>query len=179
MFLNFSALQTEEERSKLSQLFEEYVDLMIYVAKGIVKDHALAEDVVQDSFEKIILNLDKIDEIGCHKTKGFIVTIVRNTAYNLLKKKNRTDTNIDEENEPVIDFEQLSLDKIVSTESYEALVNAIDSLSDNLKSVAMLHFVHEYDYAGIAEILKINNDTVRQRISRARKILKDELSKAK
>ena len=176
MFYNgFSILDSEEKRSKLTRIFERYGDLMIYVAKGIVKDHALAEDVTQDSFEKIIHNLDKIDEVSSHKTKGYIVTIVTHTAYDLLKKKNRTDVNIDDEDEPIIDTEQLPLDKIVSAESYAVLVDAMDTLPDKLRSVALLFFVYDFDYTEIAEILKISNDSARKRLSRARKILKDKL----
>ena len=179
MFFNFSALHTEEEKSKLSQLFEEYADLMIYVAKSIVKDHALAEDVTQDSFEKIIHNLDKIDEIVCHKTKGYIVTIVTHTAYDFLKKKSRTDISVDIDDEPIVDSEQLPLGKIVSAESYKVLVSTMDTLPDNLRSVALLYFAQEYDYAYIAETLNISYDTARQRLSRARKILKNKLLKGK
>ena len=53
------------------------------VARGVVKDSFLAEDVVQDSFLKIVKNIDKYKK-GTN-AYAWVCKIVRNTALNALK----------------------------------------------------------------------------------------------
>lgn len=68
---------------------------MLFVAKGIVKDTFAAEDVVQESFLKIVKHIAKYKK----GTNGYawICRIVRNTALNSLKSSNgRNEQNIDE-----------------------------------------------------------------------------------
>ena len=62
---------------------------MKHIAFEVLKDDALAEDAVQDAFVKIIKHLDDLGEIKCHKTKSFIVIIVRNSAIDILRKEKR------------------------------------------------------------------------------------------
>ena len=71
----FHEVDSEADKSKLTQIFETYYGLMMHVAYGILKDRASAEDVVQDSFLKLLRYLDKIEKIPCHKTKGFVVVL--------------------------------------------------------------------------------------------------------
>src|SRR5690554_7946472 len=60
---------------------------MFYVANRILKDEYLSEDVVHQAFLRIIDNLSKIDNIDCHKTKGFIVVIVEHIAIDYYRKR--------------------------------------------------------------------------------------------
>jgi len=62
---------------------------MIYIAKRILREHALAEDAASESLEKLIRIAYKINDISCNKTKALIVFIVERTALNMLKKLNR------------------------------------------------------------------------------------------
>ncbi|MGN1094018.1 MAG: RNA polymerase sigma factor [Candidatus Neoclostridium sp.] len=68
---------------------------MLFVAKGVVCDRCLAEDVVQESFLKIVKNINgyKKGTNAC----AWVCRIVRNTALNVLKKeKNARGRDIDE-----------------------------------------------------------------------------------
>ncbi len=46
---------------------------MFYVANRILNDEFLAEDVVHQAFLKIIENIDKIDDIQCHKREAILL----------------------------------------------------------------------------------------------------------
>ena len=50
MLLFLSMLETPEEQSKFTKLYETYRYLLWYVAKDILKDKDLAEDAVQELF---------------------------------------------------------------------------------------------------------------------------------
>ena len=95
--------KTEYALSLIKEGNENGVDLlyvfmgktMFMVARGVVKDTFLAEDVVQDSFLKIVKNAGKYKK-GTN-AYAWVCKIVRNTALNTLKSAlSRTTENIDE-----------------------------------------------------------------------------------
>ena len=76
-------------------LYEYMGKTMLFVAKNVVKDDFAAEDVVQESFLKIVKNISKYKK----GTNGYawVCRIVRNTALNALKSENvRGGRSIDE-----------------------------------------------------------------------------------
>ena len=87
-----SLVDTEEERSKLENLYYEYKALMKYVAFNILEDNGLAEDAVHEAFIKLTRHLDGIDEIKSHKTKAFIVIIIRCVALDMHVNINLTNS---------------------------------------------------------------------------------------
>ena len=60
---------------------------MYYTANNILKDSHLAEDAVHNAFLRIINNLEKIEDINSHKTKGLIVIIVKNVSIDIYIEK--------------------------------------------------------------------------------------------
>lgn len=47
MFLLLAMIDNEEDKSKFEQLYNQYKQLMFYIANGILHDENLAEDAVQ------------------------------------------------------------------------------------------------------------------------------------
>ena len=169
------AIESEADKNKIIRIYEEYRGLMLYIAMQVLKDHALAEDAVSESIEKLIRNLHKVGDISCYKTRSLIVVIVRNTAINIWRKAKRTAGSGDIEIEQVVDKAPIAPDKIVSIEGYNRIVDIINSLPDTYRDVAVLSFLHEYSHSEIAEMLGISYDTVKMRISRAKKTIRKKV----
>lgn len=55
-----SMLETEEQQDKFSYIYQNYVGFMYHVAKEVVKEHYLAEDVVHETFLQLIRIIDKV-----------------------------------------------------------------------------------------------------------------------
>ena len=91
MFIYLNMIESEEDKSKFEQIYNTHKQTMFYVANRIIKDQYLAEDIVHQAFLKIIDNLDKINEINCHKTRSFIVIIVQNLSIDFYRKRKRED----------------------------------------------------------------------------------------
>ena len=88
-------LIAEKKDAGIDLLYRYMGKNMLFVARGIVKDAFAAEDVVQDSFIKIVKHISKYKK----GTNGYawVCKIVRNTALNSIKaSKNRLPQNIDE-----------------------------------------------------------------------------------
>ena len=171
----FLALVSDADKSKIIKIYEEYRSLMLYIAKQILKDHALAEDAVSESIEKLIRNIHKVGDVSCYKTRALVVIIVKNTAINIWRKIKRASVSGDTEIGEVADKTPIAPDKIISMEGYNKIVNIINSLPETYRDAAVLSFLHEYSHSEIAEMLGISYDTVKMRISRAKKIIRKKV----
>lgn len=172
LFLYLGIIDTEENKSKFEQLYEQYSKLMFYVANQILQDNFLAEDAVHDAFIKIIENLDKIQEVNCHKTKSFIVIIVKNHAINIYNnRKKKFCTSLDEVGYTLIkeiDDTYIKYSHRDRNDDLGDLGNAIVQLPEIYKDVITLKYLHELTNQEIAVLLNINEATVRKRIERAK-----------
>ena len=63
-----------------------------------------------------------------------------------------------------------------NAESYEELLCAIRSLEPIYRDVILLKYLYEYENAEIASVLGVAEATVRVRLMRAKKLLKNKLS---
>jgi len=170
MLIYLSMIEDEEDKNKFIQLYEKYRKLMFYVANQILKDEYLAEDAVHHTFINIIENLDNISEIDCHKTKSYIVTMVRNCAINLYNQRKR---------HPLV-----SLDAAIEIESNEtfqfeedALAKAVANLPEIYNAVLTLKYVQGFSNLEIAELLAVSEPTVRKRLERAKNKVRESLDK--
>ena len=170
LFYYLSLLDTTEHRNQFEAIYSTYRNLMYYIAKRILKDDSLAEDAVHNAFIRIINHLDKLQDINSHKTKGFLVIVVENTAKDIYNKRKNDNISLDSfevELSDNRDLEESVIDEINITD----LVKKIESLPDIYRDVLMMRFIYEYSYNAISEILNISETTARKRLERARQKL--------
>ena len=86
MIMYMSLIDNEDDKIKFEDIYGKYKKMMFWIANQILNDERDIEEVVQDSFIKIIRNLDKIEKINSKKTKSFISIIVKNTAIDVYRK---------------------------------------------------------------------------------------------
>ncbi len=153
---------------------------LLGVCRRYIKDIATAEDIVQDAF---IIAIQKERELrNKDALSGWLSRIVINKAINYLKneqKFNFSSTSnfetIDETNEMNI----MELDKksvlLVSDFSHKELLEAIDSLSENHKSVFNLYIIDGFSHLEISKLLNISVGTSKSSLSRARKNIQEFL----
>jgi len=156
-------IETEEDKGKFEQLYKTYKNLMFYVSNRILNDEFLAEDTVHQTFIKIIEKLDKIEDVHCHKTKSYIVIMVRNCSINFYnRRKNQASISLEEIENVLFDEDTVSLDGATD------LTKAILKLPEIYQSVLTLKYVQGFSNAEIAGVLDITEETVRKRLERAR-----------
>lgn len=167
----------------VERLYKEYKNLMFREANNILKDANLAEDAVQQSFVKIIKNINKIDEKNKIKTRSFLVIICRNIALDIYKnrlylnqKSNSLEFELDEDEEVPIDYVEPSK-IVIDRETVEKIAEYIKNLPPIYRDVLLLEKVHNNTKEEIAELLNIKYETVRKRSLRARKMIADALEK--
>ncbi len=168
-------LETPEEQSRFTALYETYRYLLWYVAKDILKDRDLAEDAVQEAYLTLARHMDRVEEVNSPRTKRFLVTIVKSRAIDILRRQRRVEvTEYEDALGDAADTD--ALDAYLTVEFYEQLVTAIRSLDENYRVVLECRYLHEMSEKETAETLGLAEKTVNVRVWRARKKLQQVLS---
>lgn len=115
----------------------------------------------------MIKNIEKIDAVKCHKTKNFLVIIVKNLALTEYISRKQKDPMHDHAELEMHSLQDPSLPVDVKLEVDDAL----SKLPHKYREVLLL-IVQGYTPKEIAEILGEPYETVRKRVQRARTELK-------
>lgn len=176
MLVYLEMLETPEEKLKFEQLYFLYRDKMYAVAFKILHNENDAEDIVHESFKAIIENFEKINDISCHKTWNYIVTIVKNKSFTLYQKKKHHETSAYEDwVEVEMDF---TPEKVTEElEVAEILAELIRSLPFPYKEVLYLQYYNALSGEEIAKFIDKTPAHVRKISQRAKVMLKEELLK--
>ena len=157
-------LMTIEEYNKTVDL---YADKLYRFILKSCKIEVLAQDVVQDSFEKLWVKLENVEGI---KAKSYLFTTAYHTMLDILKKDKR-----------ITDMESGGEDKHSHSEQYsdlsEVLQQALGTLPEIQRSVILLRDYEGYSYEEIGEITGLNASQVKVYIYRGRMNLKNYLVK--
>ena len=89
MLIYLCAIEGQDEKQKFEIIYEEYKNLMFYVANRILEDTQDSEDIVHQAFLKIIEIIDQIEEVKCPQTRSLVVTIVKRKAIDLYRARRR------------------------------------------------------------------------------------------
>ena len=159
---------------------EKLVYNLAYRLMGTEED---AKDISQEVFIKAYKNIARFDGKSAFAT--WIYRIAYNTCIDELRKRKAKQTvSMEEELEgeenkyqkQFIAQEENPEDILLKKESLERLKHAIASLSEEGKTVITLRDLEGFSYAEIADISGVSMGTVKSRLSRARKQLKDILA---
>lgn len=149
------------DRERIEELFRQYGDDVFRLALSYLGSRADAEDVAQNVFLKLAAG--KVT-LFPGKEKAWLLTCTANACRSHLKSFwNRNVGELDEAL-PFRDPEDRGL--------YEAVM----ALPPKYRAVIHLYYYEGYDQGEIGEILRISRTAVQTRMSRARTMLKKELS---
>ena len=167
MFVYLSLIQSEDDKTKFEVIYHTYKNLMFHVAFGILNNEHDAEDVVHQSFLKLIGVLEKIGEPVCHKTRSLVVIIVERTAIDLYRSHRRRSA---------IPFDEgyLSLSTPGQAEAVaheDSFARAIAALPVRQREVLLLKYDWGYSNGEIATLLDMEQANVRKTIQRAKETL--------
>jgi len=152
-----------------------HLDAAHNLAKWLLRNEQDAQDVVQEAFLRAFKSFG-----GFHGSNGraWLLTIVRNTSYTLLKKNHAVDltTPFDEEIH-ASGYESVSPAAILEhSEDAELIKEAMDELPAEFREILTLRHQEGLSYKEIADIAQIPPGTVMSRLARARAKLRECLA---
>lgn len=178
LMLYMSLIDDPGDRRKFEELYKKYQQTMYYTAYRILQNVDDAEDVVQTAFLRIINHLDDIDENDEPKTKSYVSIITQNLAFDVYRKKKRdweASFSYDEFEPCIRDPKGQDFEDIDDGAEARRLAEAIKKLPPKYADVVRLTYMHKLSSDKVGELLGLSSDTVRQRLVRARKRLKELL----
>lgn len=150
------------------KLYQLHVDYALRTAYAISKNKNDASDIVQETFIRVFRNIDSYD-IN-RPFRAWLYRILINESNRLLRKRTRSEVTID--SEQLLDYLGRQ-----STQSkpLDELDEAIDELEEHHKTVIILKYLNGFSEKEIAEILGLNQNTVKSRLYQARNKLRSKL----
>ena len=152
-----------------------HLDAAHNLARWLLRNEQDAQDVVQEAYLRAFKSFG-----GFHGSNGraWLLTIVRNTSYTLLKKNRAVDltTTFDEEIHAA-GYESVSPATILEhSENAELIREAMDELPVEFREILTLRHQEGLSYKDIADIAEIRPGTVMSRLARARGKLREYLA---
>ncbi len=148
--------------NEYNQAVDEYSDRLYRFVLKSIKDTHKAEDIVQDSYEKLWKN---VDNVNAEKVKSYLFT----TAYHTMIDRIRKEKN-------AVYAEDISLREDGHENNYsdlsEILKEAVDRLPQVQRMVVLLRDYEGYNYQEIGELTNLSTSQVKVYIYRARVFLK-------
>ena len=158
-------------------LVERYQKLVYTLALRLVSNPHDGEDVAQEAFLSAWKGLPRFRMDAKFSTWLYRLTV--NAATDLLRRrqKEQAHQSLEEEERPVQVPDQAPgpEEQAQAAERRAILQRAIDSLTENHRKILLLREVNGLDYQEIGQVLELTPGTVKSRLARARRELRDKL----
>jgi RNA polymerase sigma-70 factor, ECF subfamily len=157
--------------TQVAVLVEEYSTVLYRVAYSVTRNAADAEDVVQETFLRVLRHRQKLAEV-----RDFRVWLVRITWNLVLDRKRRAKTRPQSDDFSdvvrILPSKGLSAEKAaITAQRYATILRLIDTLPARERETLLLSAVQELSTVEIALVLKTTESTIRSRLYRARHAL--------
>lgn len=164
--------------ASFNQLVMLHQDSLYWWAYSLVNDEALADDITQSTF---IAAYEKLSMFRGGSFKAWLFTIARNRSYDELRlKKRHPSVSLEDTTEEghgwletLYDSALLPEDSLLVSEQSEMIECMIRNLPEVFQQVVRLIDLEGLDYQDVAKILDLPLGTVKSRLTRARRKMRD------
>jgi RNA polymerase sigma-70 factor (ECF subfamily) len=146
---------------------EEFADTVYRFLRGSLKDEERANDIVQDSYERLWMH---VSEIEYRVVKSWLFSTAYHIMIDIIRKEKRM-TNLEPEHEKEMIYESQY------TDLNEILHKALDNLPEQQKTSVLLRDYEGYSYKEIGDITGLSEAQVKINIYRGRVALKNFIGK--
>jgi RNA polymerase sigma-70 factor (ECF subfamily) len=169
------ALLSKGDKRAFDELYNRYSGVLFgYFNKMLWRDREKAEDLVHDIFAKIIVSPQSFDVTRSFKTWLFAVAC--NMCKNEYKRKEvRKNTSIGIDNHISIKSDVNVFNEVQDRIFMSAFDESLIQLDDKHRDVFTLRHLQGFSLKEIADVLEINEGTVKSRLFYATKQLAEKL----
>ena len=183
------ALAQQGREAAYRELVRRYERPVFSLIYRMVRDRETAEDLAQDTFVKVLNNVERYRPE--FKFSSWLFKIANNVAIDFLRRRQldtistdgsrhaTTASEVEATSFEVVEPGQNALDQLTSRELGEAIERAVAGLRPMYRSCILLRHVEGRSYEEIAQTLDLPLGTVKTYIHRARHELRRELSELK
>ena len=142
------------------------------LAKRLLVSSDEAEDAVQEVFLKLWKGRDKIDNY--RSPEAFAITMTKNYCLDRLKSKQASNLKIVHSNYKNSENIERTIE---GNEGVELVTKIMETLPERQKMIMQLRDIEQFEFAEISQMLEINETAIRVALSRARKVVREQLIK--
>lgn len=180
LFIYISMLETEQERNRMTEIYEEHRQSLLLYALKLTKKQEMAEDAVHNAFLSIIKEKEKYFNLDCRNFRFSAVIIVKNKCIDLLRKeKPYANINMDDLEIFLETKDKPVEEQVIISSEYAAIRKHMESIDEISRQILIMKYVLGMSYKEIGEQLTMTPKHVDTRIFRAkekvRKLVEKEL----
>jgi len=162
-------------REAFGELVERHRKMLVSLAYGYVGRIEEAEELAQETFVRAYSGLQSLERP--ERFAGWLGGIAAHVCIDQLRKRKRRHVSLEDVEEPADPAGPL--DAAVSSERGRNIVRALreglNELSPECRECACMRFLGEMSYSEIALVQEVPTSTVRGRLYRATKLLRERL----
>ena len=168
------ALEGREEA--FTQIVNRYRSSVLSYISTIVNNNEDAEDICQETFHKCFRFLGSYNNKYAFST--WLYTIAQNTALDFHKKRKvPVAPSVQQGGESTSAKIESTVpspeENMINDQAFENLIRSIQNLDIKYRKISELRFIHEYPLEEISKELNLPLNTVKTRVSRAKKLLNE------
>ena len=164
-----AALDTEAERTKMSEIYETHKHIMLRYALKMTNSREMAEDAVHNVFLSLIKHKGKYFPLGSKELRTKLIIMTKNKCIDILRQHNAfVDDQIDDMDDVLESNEIPVEEQVILNTEYESIKKYVAALNENSRLVLEMKYLLEMTYKEIGEELGMTPKHVDTRIMRAK-----------
>lgn len=170
------------DQSVFEVLMNQYKDNLVRMASRILQGNADSDDVVQETFIRFYLSINRFDE--SKSLSAWLFRIGKNVCLDILRKRKITlpldDSFHDEALQPretIPSDEKTPEEVAISKENDRMVATILDSLPDKYKPLFIGQYMHGMSLEEISQSEQLPLNTVKSRMNRGRSLLRRKWGK--
>lgn len=160
-------------QSDFIKVISPFKDRLFRLAKRLLVSTEEAEDATQEVLVKLWNNKSKLEAYS--SVEALAMTMTKNYCLDQLKSKRATEMRIVHSN--YTDRHPGLQQQTEDRDSWQWVEKIIEKLPEQQKLILQMRDIEQYEFEEIAKIMDMNETAVRVALSRARKALREELTK--
>lgn len=170
---NCTTMLTElkkESQKAFAFFFDRHYNALCYFAERLVRDHLVAEDIVEETFMKLWDKRTSFD--NAHGIKAFLYITTRNACINVIKQSQRDNLSQAEMLYLAEKKEGFVLNEIIRAEVLTVIAEELNKLPIQCRTILKMSYVKGLRNHEIADKLDISIHTVRNQKARGIQLLR-------
>ena len=160
-------------QNEFIQIITPFKDKLFRLARRMLVSTEEAEDATQEVLVRLWNKNNDLERYN--SVEALAMTMTKNYCFDRLKSKQANNLKLAHTN---YEDKEISLQhKVELNDSVNLVHKLIEALPEQQKIIIQLRDIEEYEFEEIAEILQINQTAVRVSLSRARKTIREQLTK--
>ncbi len=165
------------DRAAFGRIVERYQSLLCAIAYSATGNLAQSEDCAQEAFVIAWKQLASLQEPA--RLRSWLCGIARNIANNTVRRRERDAVSHAEPLEEITDSAAAQTppsDQVITAEEERILWRSLESIPEIYREPIVLFYREGQSIHAVSQELELTEDTVKQRLSRGRKLLRDEVA---